>query len=1336
MSLSKIFKGTLVLLLVSLFALNNSFALNHFVLTGTSSQNATVVVPTTANPRIGDSPLTAGDEIGVFDSDGNCWGAVVWNNANASITVYGFVQGDPDLGIPDEPGMPVGQLMKFRIWDNETDIEYTIVTATPTSGNLNYAHNKFSVLNNLKAELVPANPVITNPLNNAVGVPLSGNLTWNATDNTLSYDYTLSANADFSSPILNGNTTGTSVAYSGLSNGTTYYFRVRGKNAVGDGNYSTASWHTILPTVTLSSPSNNSKAQPLTVNFSWNSVTGATSYDFQLSLVPDFSTTVTNINVSTTSTSVTGLSHFTNYYWRVRARNGANYGNYSSTFTFQTKLAAPVVTNPLNNATGVPIDGTITWNATTGATFYSLQVADNPSFTSPIINQTNISATSLAYTNLNYYTNYYLRVKAHNPDGESDYTSTITFRTIVGIPTNQSPANNAFSQPLNGTLQWTSVTGATQYDAQIATDAGFTNIVQTLSNLPSNSGNYIGLNNATLYYWRARAKNSEGTGAFSNPTTFTTLIGPATLVSPANNATNVNPLSGSFTWNAPATATHYRIQVALDNGFTNIVIDQNNLSTTSYNYTNLLSKTQYYWRVYSFNVNNQGTWSNTFTFTTGLGKVVLVSPANGAQGIELNGVVFNWQSLNGATSYRFILSTNADLSSPIVNVGGISGTSYTVNGLNYNTTYYWGVRGQDGFGDGPLSDIRMFGTKVDKPTLVSPANNAIDVPLSGTFTWNATPGADSYQIQVSTVNDFSTTVINQSGITGTTYNYTALNNNTLHYWRVRGIKGGGFGEWSNVFQFTTIQLLPPNLVSPANNRVDVFFDVVLTWDTANQATAYDVQVATDINFVNIVATGNNLTVTQFSLTGLLYNTVYYWRARSKNSLGTSNWSSPYKFTTIPLPDYTGSLDVCENQQVTYTAPTSSVIDYQWYVTGGTIIGSSTTNVVTVKWTNVGIGKLKLVRSSAEWGSYTDFIEKNITVNPKDPVIVTIIANTYYPNKICISENVTYSAQFNKPGINEYYWRLNGNLIGTGPTVQIRFTSLGTNYITLEVFGTGCKNGEGLLTVNVADDCPLTVLTQNVSVCKNTSPTFYPEVFGGSGNYSYNWTPAADFVNPNVKDATVKNTIISKFYYIKANDVSRGNSVTKSLYMTVRQSPSISFNKLFYPVYNADPVDLTDPNVLIVTISGGTAPYTLIWRDINGNIIDPTEIYPPIGTSRYFATAIDANGCVSSPQKEFKIIRYNSKETYDMAVTGLTGMGYAITFPNPASDYINLIAEFAEPTESVIKVYNLIGELVLYTTMSESKQLDTQLDISKLPAGTYSIVIETFDDTIISRFIKK
>ena len=96
-----------------------------------------------------------------------------------------------------------------------------------------------------------------------------------------------------------------------------------------------------------------------------------------------------------------------------------------------------------------------------------------------------------------------------------------------------------------------------------------------------------------------------------------TSSGAPSLVAPANNATSVSVLP-TLSWSASAGALTYKVEVATDIGFSNIVASAT-VSTTSYKVNSILNEsTQYYWRVTPQNYCGNGAVSAVFGFTTGL----------------------------------------------------------------------------------------------------------------------------------------------------------------------------------------------------------------------------------------------------------------------------------------------------------------------------------------------------------------------------------------------------------------------------------------------------------------------------------------------------------------------------------------------------------------------------------------------------------------------------------------------------------------------------------------------------------------------------------------------
>lgn len=193
-------------------------------------------------------------------------------------------------------------------------------------------------------------------------------------------------------------------------------------------------------------------------------------------------------------------------------------------------------------------------------------------------------------------------------------------------------------------------------------------------------------------------------------------------------------------------------------------------------------------------------------------------------------------------------------------------------------------------------------TVPDPPVLSSPANGATNVSIPVTLVWNASSGATSYNVQVSTNSSFTSLVYNQTGITSTSVTVSNLSAGTTYYWRVSATNAAGTSAWSSVWSFTTASgggtpPAAPTLVSPPNGATGVSRTPTLQWNASAGATSYRVQVSRYSSFSSVVY-DQTVTTTSVTLTTRLSGwTTYYWRVCAINQYGTSPWSSVWKFTT-------------------------------------------------------------------------------------------------------------------------------------------------------------------------------------------------------------------------------------------------------------------------------------------------------------------------------------------------------------------------------------------------------------------------------------------------------
>lgn len=186
------------------------------------------------------------------------------------------------------------------------------------------------------------------------------------------------------------------------------------------------------------------------------------------------------------------------------------------------------------------------------------------------------------------------------------------------------------------------------------------------------------------------------------------------------------------------------------------------------------------------------------------------APASAATGVSTT-PVFSWGTSSDAVSYSLVVSTSSSYSTPVINVTGLTTTSYTPStGLSGNTLYYWRVTAVNSSGSRIATNAGISFTTLIPPTpgtftQTSPANAATGVATYPTFTWASSSNAASYALVVSTNSSYTSPIINVSGLTSPSYAAVApLATSTLYYWRVIATNGTGSTTASNAgVSFTT-----------------------------------------------------------------------------------------------------------------------------------------------------------------------------------------------------------------------------------------------------------------------------------------------------------------------------------------------------------------------------------------------------------------------------------------------------------------------------------------------------------------------------------------------------
>jgi len=376
--------------------------------------------------------------------------------------------------------------------------------------------------------------------------------------------------------------------------------------------------------------------------------------------------------------------------------------NYTSEFSrcrsAPAVTARPILTAPANNAvlnTATPL---LTWNVTTNAAQYGIQIAENSGFTTAVQNFT-ISNTSFTLPTLTNSKKWW-RVRGINGVGNGPWSSARNFTVDTVALTVQArlttPANNAILSSLRPTFVWTNVNGAARYRLQVDDDLAFN--TPEINQLVNNNTRYIipGANPPLaqgIYHWRVLAIDPAGNeGAnWSNVSTFSLFIG----TNPANNAFSPDT-TPAFRWAAVAGTTGYIIQISSTPNFSSFVAGYPLAlgKVTSHTPTTALTPGTYYWRVLKNDETAVDIIFRTLFIGTAPRASTITSPSNNST-VTTATPTIQWSNVlppTGVTvvGYQLHIATNSTFTSGL-QIFDIVGTSFTTPTLE-ERRYYVRVR--------------------------------------------------------------------------------------------------------------------------------------------------------------------------------------------------------------------------------------------------------------------------------------------------------------------------------------------------------------------------------------------------------------------------------------------------------------------------------------------------------------------------------------------------------------------------------------------------------------------------------------------------------------------
>jgi hypothetical protein len=702
-----------------------------------------------------------------------------------------------------------------------------------------------------------------------------------------------------------------------------YWYRVRAYNVLGVSDFSDPISFNVAPPPTPAYFHAFAFADSASLSWSYDS----SAQGFKIERAPDVNghpgpwTELATVAPSTTEFNDRGLSLHTTYWYRIRAFNWAGDSPYAG--PAGVTIVPPTAPYDIYATVGLTNSVDIVWyppiNDQDG---FKLERADDvgggPGAWSEIasFNHTNSYSESFHDTNVVANSTYWYRVRAFNLFGFSDY-STPASVSLVPPPAPTLSAATSKADTVN--LQWHSPTvnllgfkierapdvdGVPGAWTQIATTLGF---YQTYTDTNLTAG--------ATYWYRIRSVNWIGDSLYSG-LTVVTIDPPAT---PAITHAVLNQTNG-----VDLTLGHIVLgylegdqdgfllerAVPTDLGFINwtqiAVVNSSRTVSALYTDTNATSNATNWYRVRTFNSTGISDYSPTLSIAVvpPAPPYVSVSAHADSATVTIHPNNFAAEAILG---YRLQRAPDLGEGQPgtWTTIATIADTTYVDAGLTIGATYWYRAQAFNWVGDSIFGDpdgvtISPAGTPDAPFAWLSVTNHQVNLYWYDYFT-----DEDGFTIERAPDTNGSAGLWSQIGTIyntnafATDFSDTNVVANTTNWYRVRAFNTAGVSEYSEPANLAAIAPAPPVLSGNAFANV-----VSLSWydGTASEASiaGYKLERAPDNNdspgaWVQITNTPD----TSYTDPGRAADTIYWYRVRSYNWIGQSDYSDTYGVLIMP-----------------------------------------------------------------------------------------------------------------------------------------------------------------------------------------------------------------------------------------------------------------------------------------------------------------------------------------------------------------------------------------------------------------------------------------------------
>ncbi|MFP4369258.1 MAG: choice-of-anchor D domain-containing protein [Candidatus Kapaibacterium sp.] len=333
----------------------------------------------------------------------------------------------------------------------------------------------------------------------------------------------------------------------------------------------------------------------------------------------------------------------------------------------------------------------------------------------------------------------------------------------------------------------------------------------------------------------------------------------------------------------------------------------------------------------------------------------------------------------------------------------------------------------------------------------------------------------------------------------------------------------------------------------------------------------------------------------------------------------------------PEPDIQGPDNVCDfEQNVTYSTPANSA-EFNWEVTGGTLVSGQGTASIVVNWGQAGTGSIKVTETLNDCSTSEEIA---ITINESPSPDIS------GDQSVCEDESgVVYSTTDLSSQGHTYSWELTGGVIVSGQhtnSITVNWDDPGTGTITVTEISNGCETiVSEQVTIN---PLPIPEISGDIEVCAGETGSVYSTPDKSAQGHVYYWEVSGGTIISGQNTAQIEVDWGSAGAgEVKVIEVSSGCDASATQEITIHPLPE--------PVITGDSVVCENQMDVVYGVtdnsaSGSTYKWTVQGGAITGNDDEADVIITWGAAGSGIVTVTEtSNGCSVTDEFEVEINNY-------------------------------------------------------------------------------------------------